>query len=157
DAGGLSLNRPYILIEDVEDPRIAAYRDIRERDLVGRQGKFVAEGKTVLNVLFSNARLEAESVFLRENRVAGAADLLAQVPDHVPVYVASGAVMDQIAGFHMHRGVLAIGRRIEEQQSPNCSTSCPRKRWWWRSPASPIMTIWVQSSATRLHSVRMPW
>lgn len=108
------MNRPYILIEDVEDPQIAAYRDIRERDLVGRQGKFVAEGKTVLNVLFSNARLEAESVFLRENRVAGAADLLAQVPDHVPVYVAAGSVMDQIAGFHMHRGVLAIGRRIEE-------------------------------------------
>jgi tRNA G18 (ribose-2'-O)-methylase SpoU len=108
------VNRPYILIEDVEDPRIAAYRDIRERDLVGRQGKFVAEGKTVLNVLFSNARLEAESVFMRENRVAGAADLLARVPDPVPIYVAPGSVMDQIAGFHMHRGVLAIGRRTEE-------------------------------------------
>lgn len=108
------LDRPsYILIEDVADPRIAAYRDIRERDLVGREGKFVAEGKTVLNVLFSNARLEAESVFLRENRIEGAQALLAKVPENVPVYVATGAVMDQIAGFHMHRGVLAIGRRVE--------------------------------------------
>lgn len=108
------MTRHLIMIDDVEDPRIAAYRDIRERDLVGREGKFVAEGKTVLNVLFSNARLEAVSVFLRENRVDGAQSLLAQVPDTVPVYVAGGPVMDQIAGFHMHRGVLAIGRRIVE-------------------------------------------
>jgi len=106
------LNREYILIDDPADPRIAAYRDIRERDLVGREGKFVAEGKTVLNVLFSNARMAAESVFLRENRVEGMQELLGRVPADVPVYVASGAVMDQIAGFHMHRGVLAIGRRI---------------------------------------------
>src|SRR5690606_30652506 len=114
DVGRLSvLARDYTLIEDAADPRIAAYRDIRERDLVGREGKFVAEGKTVLNVLFSNARLAAESVFLRENRVEGAQALLAKVPEDVPVYVATGAVMDQIAGFHMHRGVLAIGRRVE--------------------------------------------
>lgn len=106
------MNREYILIDDPADPRIAAYRDIRERDLVGREGKFVAEGKTVLNVLFSNARMAAESVFLRENRVEGMQELLGRVPADVPVYVASGAVMDQIAGFHMHRGVLAIGRRI---------------------------------------------
>ena len=105
--------RDFTLIEDAADPRIAAYRNIRERDLVGREGKFVAEGKTVLNVLFSNARLAAESVFLRENRVEGAQALLAKVPEDVPVYVATGTVMDQIAGFHMHRGVLAIGRRVE--------------------------------------------
>lgn len=104
----------FIVIDDANDPRIAAYRDIRERDLVGRDGKFVAEGKTVLNVLFSNARLKAESVFLRENRVEGAEALLARVPQEVPIYVGSGAVMDQIAGFHMHRGVLAIGQRISE-------------------------------------------
>ena len=108
------MTRQLIMIDDADDPRIAAYRDIRERDLVGREGKFIAEGKTVLNVLFSNARLEAVSVFLRENRVEGAQELLAQVPDTVPIYVARGAVMDQIAGFHMHRGVLAIGRRIVE-------------------------------------------
>ena len=49
-----------IPIDDADDPRIAAYRDIRERDLVGRQGRFVAEGKVVLDVLFSAGRFAAE-------------------------------------------------------------------------------------------------
>lgn len=107
------MKRALIRIEEADDPRIAAYRDIRERDLVGRQGRFVAEGRVVLNVLFSTSRFSAESVFLRENRVEGLADLIENIPEDVPVYVASGAVMDQIAGFEIHRGILAIGRKPE--------------------------------------------
>jgi tRNA G18 (ribose-2'-O)-methylase SpoU len=103
-----------IRIDDPEDPRIAAYRDIRERDLVGRQGLFVAEGKVVLNVLFSARRFETESVLLLENRLAGMADMLAFAPEGTPLYIASADILDRIAGFHMHRGVLAIGRRREQ-------------------------------------------
>ena len=55
-----------IPIDDVDDPRIAAYRDIRERDLAGRERRFVAEGKVVLNVLFSAGRFDAESVLILE-------------------------------------------------------------------------------------------
>jgi len=121
------LPRELIRIEDPADPRISAYRDIRERDLVGRQGRFVAEGKVVLNVLFSTARFTAESVLLLENRVAGMEELLAKVPEHVPVYVADGAVMDGIAGFHMHRGVLAIGMRGEEESAAALLARLPER------------------------------
>ncbi|WP_309083299.1 RNA methyltransferase [Chelativorans sp.] len=107
--------RDFIRIQDPEDPRIATYRDVRERDLVGRQGRFIAEGKVVLNVLFRASRFAPESVFLRENRVPGLEELISHVPEDVPVYVAGGAVMDAIAGFHMHRGVLAIGLRGNEE------------------------------------------
>ncbi|SFU22167.1 RNA methyltransferase [Mesorhizobium sp. YR577] len=100
-----------IRIDDPADPRVAPYMDIRERDLAGRQGRFVAEGKVVLNVLFSARRFEAESVLLLENRLAGMTETLKSAPAEVPVYVASGDVLDGIAGFHMHRGVLAIGRK----------------------------------------------
>ena len=62
-----------ITIDSADDPRIAAYRDIRERDLVGRQGRFVAEGKVVLDVLFSAGRFEAESVLVLDSRLAGMA------------------------------------------------------------------------------------
>lgn len=106
-----------IRIDSVDDERIAAYRDVRERDLVGRQGRFIAEGRVVLNVLFASSRFAAESVFLRENRLAGLEDLLARIDDDIPVYVASGDVMDGIAGFHMHRGILAVGRRTEEEDA----------------------------------------
>lgn len=108
--------RRLIRIRDINDPRIAAYRDIRERDLVGRQNRFVAEGKVVLNVLFSTRRFSAESVFLRENRVPGMMQMIQQVPHDVPIYVADGTVMDAIAGFHIHRGVLAIGLRNHEER-----------------------------------------
>ena len=33
-----------IRIDDPDDPRLADYREVRERDLVGRQGSFIAEG-----------------------------------------------------------------------------------------------------------------
>ena len=121
------MSHPLIPITSPDDPRIAAYRDIRERDLVGRQGRFVAEGRVVLNVLFSTSRFAAESVLLLENRVAGMEDLLARIPANVPVYAASGAVMDAIAGFHMHRGVLAIGLRGEEESAKSLIARLPER------------------------------
>lgn len=98
-----------IRIDDPADPRVAPYLDIRERDLVGREGRFVAEGKVVLNVLFGVRRFVAESVLVLENRLAGMTETLSQAPEGMPVYVASSGVIDAIAGFHMHRGILAIG------------------------------------------------
>lgn len=98
-------------IEDADDPRVAAYRDIRERDLIGRHGLFVAEGKVVLNVLFSARRFSVESALILESRLDGMRATLALAPEGLPVYVASPSVMDRIAGFHIHRGILAVGRR----------------------------------------------
>ncbi len=100
-----------IRIDDPADPRVAPYLSIRERDLAGRHGRFVAEGKVVLHKLFSAARFEPESVLVLENRLQGLADTLRIAPPSMPVYVASQAVMDEIAGFHIHRGVLAVGRK----------------------------------------------
>ncbi|OHV86031.1 TrmH family RNA methyltransferase [Mesorhizobium sp. ORS 3428] len=100
-----------IRIDDSQDPRVAAYLDIRERDLVGRHGRFVAEGKVVLDLLLSAGRFTAESALILENRLAGLEDVLRKAPADFPVYVAKGEVVDRIAGFHMHRGILAIGVR----------------------------------------------
>ncbi|MCV3207120.1 RNA methyltransferase [Mesorhizobium sp. YC-39] len=100
-----------IRIDDPLDPRVAAYLDIRERDLAGRQGRFVAEGKVVLDMLLSTGRFKAESVLVLENRLAGLGEILRKAPVDLPVYVAAGEIMDRIAGFHMHRGILAIGRK----------------------------------------------
>ncbi len=116
---------PFIRIDDPADPRIAAYRDIRERDLVGREGRFIAEGRVVLNVLFERSRFAVESVLLLESRVEGMLDLLQRVPQEVPVYVASNDVLDRIAGFHVHRGVLAIGRRRPAIDPGNFLASMP--------------------------------
>lgn len=104
-----------VRIDDAGDPRIAGYRAVRERDLAGREQRFVAEGKVVLNVLFSARRFAAESALILDRRLDGMKETLSLAPAGMPVYVASQAVMDEIAGFHIHRGVLALGlRRADE-------------------------------------------
>jgi len=103
-----------IRIDDPDDPRIAGFRDIRERDLTGRQGLFVAEGEVVLNVLTSPQSLcRPVALLLDTKRVEGLAEVAARVPDEVPVYVADQPILDAIAGFHLHRGILALGRKPE--------------------------------------------
>lgn len=114
----MEASRQTIGITDPGDPRVAPYRDIRERDLVGRQGRFIAEGTVVLRMLAAHHGgpngFEAESLLILENRLAGISDIVAQLPPEVPVYTATSDVLDAIAGFPMHRGVLALGRRIRD-------------------------------------------
>lgn len=99
-----------VVIQDPDDPRIAAFRDVRERDLVGRQGRFIAEGEVVLRHLLGPRSLyETEAVLVAEKRLAGLADAL--VGTSAPVYAANQAVLDAITGFPIHRGILAVGRK----------------------------------------------
>ena len=101
-----------VQITDPDDPRIAAYRQVRERDLVGRRGEFIAEGEVVLRVLLgAGARCAASSLLIAHARLAGLEPLLQRLAPEVPVYEAGQSVMDAIVGFHIHRGILAHGRR----------------------------------------------
>jgi tRNA G18 (ribose-2'-O)-methylase SpoU len=100
-----------IPIDDPDDPRVAAYRDVRERDLVGRQGLFVAEGEVVLRVLARSQLCAPVSLLVAEKRAPALADVIEGLPAEVPVYAAGQAVMDAVVGFPIHRGMLALGRR----------------------------------------------
>lgn len=102
-----------LAIDDPSDPRIEAYSDIRERDLKGRGGRFVIEGEVVLRTALQLGRFAIESILVAENRVESLADFIGKVPVEVPVYTASRVVLDGIAGFPMHRGILAMGLRGE--------------------------------------------
>lgn len=113
-----------IRIDHPDDPRIAGFRDIRERDLTGRQGLFVAEGEVVLNVLTSpQSRCRPVALLLDRKRVEGLAAVVARLDRDTPVYVADQPILDAIAGFHLHRGILALGRKpppstLDEQLAP---------------------------------------
>lgn len=106
--------RDVIRIETPGDPRIAAFRDIRERDLVGRAGHFIAEGEVVLRVLARAPRHRARSLLIVERRVQASAALIACFPPEVPLYTMPQEVADAIAGFHLHRGILALGERAPD-------------------------------------------
>jgi tRNA G18 (ribose-2'-O)-methylase SpoU len=98
-------------VDDAKDPRIETYRDVRERDLVGRAGLFIAEGKVVVEKLIGSAECRLLSLLIAAKRVQSLGPLLARLPDEVPVFIATQPVLDAIAGFGVHRGILAIGRR----------------------------------------------
>ena len=99
-------------VSSPHDPRLAPYVSIRERDLTGRgDGRFIVEGKVTLAILAERSRFGIESVFLGESRVEPLKDILEKLGDDIPVYVAPQEVMDQVAGFPIHRGVLACARK----------------------------------------------
>lgn len=113
DSEGETAPARLIRIDDPADPRIAEFVSIRERDLTGRDHRFIAEGTVVLNALANagaSGRFVLEKLFLLESRVAGLSELLARLDPAIPAYVADRRVMDAVVGFAMHRGVLALGR-----------------------------------------------
>lgn len=98
-------------ISDSKDERIQDFLSVRERDLVKRDHLFIAEGRVVLNIALNTNHFDIISVLVSQNRLPLITPLLIESQQKVPVYVAEQSVMDKIAGFHIHRGVLAVGRK----------------------------------------------
>lgn len=125
-----SLDDRLIAINDPDDPRVEGFRDIRERDLRGRKGLFVAEGTVVLRVLaeaHAAGRFTADRILVLQNRLDGIRDILAVFPPEVPIMTARREVIDRIAGFPMHRGVLALGRRTGPASLEETVAMLPRQ------------------------------
>jgi len=114
-----------IPIDDPADPRVEPFLNVRERDLVGRQGRFVAEGEVVLAVAAGRGLLEA--LLVDRKRAAGLRPILDRLDPETPVYTGSQAVLDAVAGFHIHRGILAIGRRPAEPPAAALLAGLPRR------------------------------
>ncbi len=117
-----------LFVEDPADARVAAFRDIRERDLTGREGLFVAEGEVVIRTLLAPESLcRVRALLIAAQRLEAQAELLAAVPADVPVFAASQAVMDGIAGFHLHRGLLALGEKPAERSIASALADLPEE------------------------------
>src|SRR5687767_13394797 len=97
---------PQIPIPSIDDPRLAPYRDLSQRNLTRQSGLFVAEGSKVVERLI-DSRFEVASV-LAEPPFAGRYE--ARLPAGVPIYVASRELVEATVGFNFHRGVVACGR-----------------------------------------------
>jgi tRNA G18 (ribose-2'-O)-methylase SpoU len=72
---------------------------------------FVAEGEVVLRTLVRAGGASPVSLLIDAKRVDALADVVAALDADIPVYAAGQAVLDAIAGFHLHRGILALVRR----------------------------------------------
>jgi tRNA G18 (ribose-2'-O)-methylase SpoU len=111
------LDARVTLVTDADDPRVGDYRHVREGDLVGRRGAFIVEGEMVLRALIERGRFPLRSVLLGRARLVTLEPWLERLAPGVPIYVAGSSVLEAIAGFDIHRGVLGLGDRTTEPDS----------------------------------------
>ncbi|HVA76077.1 MAG TPA: RNA methyltransferase [Acidimicrobiales bacterium] len=102
-------------IEHADDPRVAPYRNLRDRQLreaIDRdEGVFVIEGARSLETLLDSP-WPLVSVLLTPSRAAALRDMVDAAESRgAPVYVAGSEIFDGIAGYPVHRGVLALAAR----------------------------------------------
>jgi tRNA G18 (ribose-2'-O)-methylase SpoU len=98
---------PVIPVDSLDDPRVAHYRNLKDRELARDGDRFIAEGEQVVRRLLGSD-YPAESLLLARRRADEIAPL---APPGLPVYVVDDALVHQIVGFKFHSGVMAVGRR----------------------------------------------
>jgi tRNA G18 (ribose-2'-O)-methylase SpoU len=100
-----------IPIQSLDDPRAAGYRHIGDQQWLLDQSLFVAEGRLVVRRLVDLRQWPIESILLTRPAVDNLADVLHETD--APIYVVEQELMNGLAGFNIHRGCLALGRRPE--------------------------------------------
>ena len=96
-------------IQTFDDPRVADYKHIANLAHLQARGLFVAEGRLVLKRLVTSTRFETESILL----TPAARDSLGDILDlaRAPIYLVAQELMNELVGFNIHRGCLALARR----------------------------------------------
>jgi tRNA G18 (ribose-2'-O)-methylase SpoU len=126
---------PPLRIQSLDDPRVAEYRDIANPAALVRAGLFVAEGRFVVARLLAQDRYRTRSLLLtptafdalfgrsKDRPLQGAvrtggsflsAEASAKAEDP-PIYIVEQPLMDEIVGFNIHRGCLALAERPSRQ------------------------------------------
>jgi tRNA G18 (ribose-2'-O)-methylase SpoU len=100
---------------DAGDPRLATYRNVSDAELLRSRGLFVAEGRLVVRRVVEDGRYRLVSVVVNDAAREDLADLLAPLSATVPVLVAGGRILEEVTGYHVHRGCLALVERPAPQ------------------------------------------
>jgi tRNA G18 (ribose-2'-O)-methylase SpoU len=96
-----------ISVDSLDDPRLAAYRDLKERELARDGGRFIAEGENVVRRLLKSP-VAVDSVLIARRKREIIEPLVAE---NIPVYCADDELIARTFGFEFHSGVMACGIR----------------------------------------------
>ena len=99
-------------VSDPLDGRLDDYRELKDATR-RRSGTFIAESERVIVRLF-NSPFETRSLLLTPTRYARLEYL---IPPSVEVFVSSEEVINNVVGFPLHRGAVALGIRPQESGS----------------------------------------
>jgi tRNA G18 (ribose-2'-O)-methylase SpoU len=93
-------------IDELGDPLLDDYRELKDATR-RRSGTFIAESELVVTRLLQS-RFVTRSMLMTEQRYTRLAEV---VPSNVDVLIAQPEVIDEVIGFPLHRGVVALGVR----------------------------------------------
>lgn len=100
-------------VSSADDPRVADFGVIKDRDALRDRGVFVAEGRLVVERLLApGCRFRVRTLLLQRERwegMRGLVEACAARSDPFETLVASKRVMEEIVGFRFHQGCLATG------------------------------------------------
>ena len=106
---------PWPTVTDPADPRVDDVRDLNSSDsrpdLPGGKGLVVAEGKLVVPRLLES-RFPVRCVVGFRSRLEELDAALPGFSDTVPTYEVTRATLAAVAGFDMHRGLVAAADRV---------------------------------------------
>jgi len=94
-------------IKNLDDTRLDLYRNVKDKLLALEHGLFLVEGEFLVRRLLAST-FSVHSLLITNSRY-NSSDW--NIPENIPVYIASKEIISQIVGFTFHRGVLALGVR----------------------------------------------
>jgi len=98
-------------IEGPEDPRVAPYRSVTDAELLRVHGLFVAEGRFVVQRLIEGRRFRVRSLLLSDAAWRALEPTCATAGSDVEVYLGSSRDFEDLTGYNVHRGCLALAER----------------------------------------------
>ena len=96
-------------LDSFDAPELTPYKTMRQQRDHHDQRIFIAEGEKVVRRLLQS-EFPVVSALMPEKWVPQLAPLLEARTEDVPVYLAEKDVLEQLTGFSMYQGVLAVGR-----------------------------------------------
>lgn len=97
------------LVTSLDVPGLEHYRTLRRPEEHARQGLFVAEGEKVVVRLFQGP-LDVISVLATPEWLDVHRSLFDRRSPNLEVFVAPKETLESIVGFHVHQGIMALGR-----------------------------------------------
>ena len=105
-----------IYVDDASDSRLSDFKAVSDPELALARGLFIAEGRLVVRRLLTESAFVPRAVLVTPSAMKALEDALPSRPG-IPVYIVPKDVMDEVAGFNMHRGCLAVAERPAERST----------------------------------------
>jgi tRNA G18 (ribose-2'-O)-methylase SpoU len=126
--GARDQSTPMLQIQTIDSldlPELAPYRTMRRHVEHREQGLFVAEGEKVVRRLLQS-NFTVVSVLAPEEWVHRMEPLIRARPERIRVYAAEKKVLEQLTGFSMYQGLLAVGRVPAAETLEGVLKKCPK-------------------------------